>query len=145
MEKRVCPSLWSKALAGMCVVAWRSFMRRNRTVVSCIEVDSFKFSGSSHSFCALRSHSKSVKASGSKWVLNQALCCWLGLLPAVCSLMAPAAVSGPASAEYLRVGWECRAGRVLTQHLSPGSPFALSCTPKSQRGVLIQVHGHCDH
>lgn len=142
MEKRVCPSLWSKALAAMCVVAWHSFIRRDCTEVSCIEVGSFKFSRSSHSFCVLRSHSKSVKASGSKWILNQALCCWLSLLPAVCSLMAPAAVSGPASAAYSRVGWGCRAGRVLTQHLSPGSPFAFSRTPKSQRGVLIQVHGH---
>lgn len=68
MEKRVHLSLWSKALAAMRVVAC-NFIRE----ISCVEIGSFKFSRSSHFFCVLQSRSECVKASGSKWVLNQAL------------------------------------------------------------------------
>lgn len=145
MEKRVHTSLWSKALATMCVVAWCSFIRSDCTEISCLEVSSFNFSRFSSSFCVLRSHSKPVEASGSKWILNQILYHWLTFFSPLCSLMAPAAVSVPPFAVYRWAGWGCLAGRVLTQHRSPGSPFAFSYTSKSQRGVLILVRGHCDH
>lgn len=136
--------MWSKALATMRgVVAWRSSIRSDCTEISHLEVNSFNFSRSSRPFCALRSHSKSVDTSGSKWILNRVLYCWLSFFSPFCSLMAPAAVSVPPVAAYWWAGLGCLAGRVLTQHLSPGSPFTFSCTSKT--GVLVQVNGHCDH
>lgn len=94
-------------------------------------------------FCVLRSHSNSVEASGSRWILKWVLHRWLSFFPPWCSLMTPAAVLFSSFAGFgcAGVGW--LAGRVLTQRLGAGSPFAISCTFESQRGVLIQLQRHC--
>lgn len=114
----------------MCLVPWHNFIRRDCTEVSWVDVGSFKFFRSSHFFCVLRSHSKSVKASGSKWILNQALSTGC-FLPAVCSL------THQGLHQVLLLwrpgGLGCCADRVLTQHPRPGLPL-LSPAPLRATG-----------
>lgn len=57
--------------------------------------------------------------------------------------VALAAASGPAVVAHSRVALGRCAGRVLTQHLSPGSLFAFSCSSK-RREFWYRLRGRSD-